>query len=116
MLVDSFRKVRHAVLTAAFNEVDEVDRPQPGGAGCGCSSQPAKTLCLADNKLPPKLSAVRAVELKGLRKKSSGFLPRPGRDARSTRQAAAFANATACQGMPVLDATVSRFPFNAATL
>jgi hypothetical protein len=24
-----------------FNEVDEVDRPQLGGAGCGCSSQPA---------------------------------------------------------------------------
>ena len=40
MIAYSFREVRPAI-NRGFNEVDEVDRPQPGGAGCGCSSQPA---------------------------------------------------------------------------
>jgi hypothetical protein len=40
MIAYSFREVRPAI-DRGFNEVDEVDRPQPGGAGCGCSSQPA---------------------------------------------------------------------------
>ena len=38
MIVYSFREVRPAI-DRGFNEVDEVDRPQPGGAGCGYSSQ-----------------------------------------------------------------------------
>ena len=43
MIVYSFREVRPAI-DRGFNEVDEVDevdRPQPGGAGCGYSSRPA---------------------------------------------------------------------------
>ena len=35
MIGDSFKEVRHAVSYRGFNEVDEVDRPQSGGAGCG---------------------------------------------------------------------------------
>jgi hypothetical protein len=36
MIAYSFREVRPAI-DRGFNEVDEVDRPQPGGAGCGSS-------------------------------------------------------------------------------
>ena len=52
MIAHSFIVVRPAI-ERGFNEVDEVDRPQPGGAGCGCSSRSAQTLYLANNKSPP---------------------------------------------------------------
>lgn len=46
MIGYSFEEVRHAVAYRGFNEVDEVDRPQSGGAGCGrFFSRPAQTLC-----------------------------------------------------------------------
>jgi hypothetical protein len=46
MIVYSFKEVRQAVAYRGFNEVDEVDRPQLGGAGCGrFFSRPAQTLC-----------------------------------------------------------------------
>ena len=35
MIGDSSKEVRAAVGCRGYNEVDEVDRPQPGGAGCG---------------------------------------------------------------------------------
>jgi len=68
MIAYSFREVRPAI-DRGFNEVDEVDRPQPGGAGRGCSSQSAQTLCLADNNRGTTLRRDRAVEVNGLTKK-----------------------------------------------
>ena len=35
MIAHSSKEVRAAVNSRGCNEVDEVDRPQPGGAGCG---------------------------------------------------------------------------------
>ena len=40
MIAYSFKEVRAAVDYRGCNEVDEVDRPQPGGAGCGHCSYP----------------------------------------------------------------------------
>ena len=49
MFVYSSEEVRRAVAYRGANEVDEVDRPQSGGAGCGrFFSRPAQTLRLAD--------------------------------------------------------------------
>jgi hypothetical protein len=46
MIGYSFEEVKRAVAYRGFNEVDEVDRPQSGGAGCGrFFSRPAQTLC-----------------------------------------------------------------------
>ena len=46
MIVHASKEVRAAAISRGCNEVDEVDRPQPGGAGCGrCFSRPAQTLC-----------------------------------------------------------------------
>jgi len=42
MIVLSSKEVRAAASYRGCNEVDEMDRPQPGGAGCGhCSTRPA---------------------------------------------------------------------------
>src|SRR5918996_129601 len=47
----SFKEVRAAV---GYRGCNEVDGPQPGGAGCGrCFTPSAETLCLADNKSSP---------------------------------------------------------------
>jgi hypothetical protein len=44
ILVHSSKEVKAAVSYRGCNEVDEVDRPQSGGAGCGRCSTPHATV------------------------------------------------------------------------
>jgi len=70
MIGDSSKEVRAAVGCRGYNEVDEVDRPQLGGAGCGhYFARPAKTLRLPDTNRRPTLRSDRAFEINGPRKK-----------------------------------------------
>jgi len=50
----SSEKVRAAANHRGCNEVDQVDRPQPGGAGCGhlLLADLRRRWCLAVNKSP----------------------------------------------------------------
>lgn len=71
MIAHSSKEVRAAVSSRGFNEVDKVDRPQPGGAGCGHLFYPiCADVVLGGQEIAAQLSAVnRAFEIISLTKK-----------------------------------------------
>lgn len=73
MIAHSSKEVRAAVSSRGFNKVD---RPQPGGAGCGHLFYPTcEHVVLRGQEIAAQLSAVnRAFEIISLTKNSSGFL------------------------------------------
>ena len=75
MITLSSKEVRAAALYRGCNEVDEVDRPQPGGAGCGhCFYPTCVDARLSRPKIAGQLSAVIELSnLTGERKNSSHF-------------------------------------------
>lgn len=76
MIAHSSKEVRAAVSSRGFNEVDKVDRPQPGGAGCGHLFYPiCADVVLGGQEIAAQLSAVnRAFEINQLKKNSNSFL------------------------------------------
>jgi hypothetical protein len=73
MIEYSFREVRPAI-DRGFNEVDEVDRPQPGGAACGALPDPRRRCGWRTTiNRRPTLRRDRAAELNGLTKKFQGL-------------------------------------------
>ena len=75
MIAHSSKEVRTAVNSRGYNEVDEVDRPQPGGAGCGHYFYPTCVdAVLSGHDRRPTLRRDRAFEINRRRKKFQRLL------------------------------------------